>query len=121
MKLRFRGNSLRLRLNRREVESFAAGVELREQVVFPGAERLEYALDTSSESGNAIFQTGEIRVSVPQQQAAGWARGAEIGMYFELPANGCVLKVAIEKDLECVDGAPEEKDPHAFPRPAKDC
>ncbi len=37
-------------------------------------------------------------------------------MYFELPANGTVLKIAIEKDLECIEGALEERDPEAFPR-----
>ena len=36
--------------------------------------------------------------------------------YFDLPADRSVLTVAIEKDLECVDGPPEEKDPEAFPR-----
>jgi hypothetical protein len=42
-----------------------------------------------------------------------WARGDEIGFYFVVEPG---LKVAIEKDLECVDGPEEEKDPDAFPR-----
>ena len=57
-----------------------------------------------------------IRVLAPQQQVEEWANGGSIGMYFEFPANGSSLKVAIEKDLECVDGPPEEQDPEAFPR-----
>jgi hypothetical protein len=45
-----------------------------------------------------------------------WAHSDSVGIYFEIPANGARLQVAIEKDLECVDGPPEERDPDAFPR-----
>jgi hypothetical protein len=37
-------------------------------------------------------------------------------MYFDVAADGASLRIAIEKDLECVDGPEEERDPEAFPR-----
>jgi hypothetical protein len=115
MKLRFRANSLRLRLNRREVADLASGVSLRERVDFPGNAGLSYVLEPST-SADVGFREATIRVRAPQTLVAEWAAGDSVGMYFEFPANGTVLRVAIEKDLECVEGAPEERDPEAFPR-----
>jgi hypothetical protein len=111
MKLRFRKNSLRLRVNQREVEMLAAGQELSERVTFGGGATLDYVLAPADTTKTAAeFTGGVIRVTAPLHD---WAKAAEIGFYFEVEPG---LKVAIEKDLECVDGPPEEKDPHAYPR-----
>lgn len=117
MKLRFRKNSLRLRLNRREAESLAAGSTLEEKIHFPGDATMSYVLEpVSSARPDASFQNGVIRIGAPQAQLQTWAGTDSIGMYFDFPANGSALKVAIEKDLECVDGPEDERDPHAFAR-----
>jgi hypothetical protein len=123
MKLRFRENSLRLRVNQREVETLASGASLEEQVHFPGDARLAYVLRSTAEAApKASFEQGVIRISAPRNQVSDWAGSDSIGMYFDLPANGASLRVAIEKDLECVDGPEEERDPDAFPRtPWKKC
>jgi hypothetical protein len=55
-------------------------------------------------------------VLAPEAVVHEWAEGEQIGLYFELPAGASALTIAIEKDLECIDGPPEEKDPDAFPR-----
>ncbi len=117
MKLRFRNNSLRLRVNQREVEGLAAGAILEEEVHFPGDARMTYVLEPSTDAlPDASFCQGVIRIAAPQQQVRDWANSDSIGIYFELPANGASLRIAIEKDLECVDGPAEDRDPHAFPR-----
>jgi hypothetical protein len=117
MKLRLRENSLRLRLNRREVENLAAGGSLEERVEFPAHARLSYVLESSAQSRPDVsFQDGVIRVSAPDWEVKDWARTDAIGLYFHVAAGGTALKIAIEKDLECVDLSPEERDPDAFPR-----
>jgi hypothetical protein len=122
MKLRFRANNLRLRVNQREVQSLAAGRVLVEYVVFPGDTQLEYTLASATTGApTACFTNGSIQVLAPEKQLADWARGEEVGLYFDLPANGTTLKVAIEKDLECIDGPLDEHDPDAFPRTGKNC
>lgn len=45
-----------------------------------------------------------------------WIGGEQIGLYFTLPTGAGPLKIAIEKDLICIDGVEDEKDPYAFPR-----
>lgn len=117
MKLRFRNNSLRLRVNQSEVKGLVSGAVLEEQVIFPGEGRISYTLQSSASAApEASFRQGVIRVLAPQQQVENWAKSESVGMYFEFPANGTSLKIAIEKDLECVDGPLEERDPDAFPR-----
>jgi hypothetical protein len=117
MKLRFRKNSLRLRLNQREAESLAAGSILEEKIHFPGDATMSYVLEpVSGTQPNASFQDGVIRIGAPQEQLQAWASEESIGIYFDFPANGSALTVSIEKDLECVDGPEEERDPHAYPR-----
>ncbi len=116
MKLRFRQNSLRLRVNQREVEQLAAGLTLSEQIIFGGGGALEYVLaPINGIAGTAEFDGKTIRVTAPLRA---WVQGDEIGFYFEVEPG---LKVAIEKDLECVDGPEAEKDPYAFPRTEKTC
>jgi hypothetical protein len=122
MKLRFRKNSLRLRLNQREVERVALGNALEEVVEFPGDSSLSYILEASEQSSPEVsFRQGVIRIAAPRKEVHDWAHGSSIGMYFELPANGTALKVAVEKDLQCIDGPAEEHDPDAFPNPRKNC
>jgi hypothetical protein len=116
MKLRFRKNSLRLRVNQQEVALLAAGQELAEQVSFGGGATLGYVLSpVVATKGSADFDGKVIRVAARLDD---WARSGEIGLYFEVEPG---LKIAIEKDLECVDGPEDEKDPHAFPRSPKAC
>ena len=119
MKLRFRENSLRLRVNRPEVENLAAGGSLEERIDFPGDSTLAYVLESSSEQAPTVsFHDGIIRVSAPDWEVKDWARTDAIGLYFHVSAGGKSLKVAIEKDLECIDAPLEEQDPQAFRRRA---
>ena len=122
MKLRFRQNSLRLRVNRHEVEGLSHGSILKEQVHFPGHAQLSYTLEKAgSSSPHVDFREGTIRVLLPQDDVDNWVKSDEIGLYFELPANGCFVNEAVEKDLECIDGPVEERDPDAYPRLGNNC
>jgi hypothetical protein len=113
MKLRFRNNSLRLRLNQREVAALATGASIEERVEFPGGAALVYRLAPESvASGSAELNQSTITVRVPVASARAWEASEEIGLYYR---SGPV-EVAIEKDLQCTDERPEERDPYAYPR-----
>jgi len=115
MKLRFKGNTLRLRLNQTEVRRLAEGATLKETVSFPGNAGLSYALSAAT-APSATFSDGIIRISAPLDALTSWAAGDDLGLYLDFAATPEPLKVAIEKDLECVDGPPEDRDFDAFPR-----
>lgn len=115
MKLRFRGNSLRLRLNQREVSSLAGGESIEEQVAFSKGGALVYRLVPAPASVYGATLAGNtIIVSIPSPELEQWRNTPGIGLYYQ---DG-PLTIAIEKDLECTDGPVEERDPYAFPRKA---
>jgi hypothetical protein len=117
MKLRIRANTLRLRLNQKEVEKLAAGEVLREAIEFPGSTSLSYLLKVAQAAeAQAFFEAGRIHIIVPRVQILHWAENDELGIYFQLPTGAEPLKIAVEKDLVCIDGPAEEQDPLAFPR-----
>ena len=109
-------------MNRREVENLSTGLPLKEYVDFPGKSRFAYTLESvPSDVPLAEFREGTLRIVIPAANVRDWASTDAIGMYFELAASGSLLKLAIEKDLECVDGPLDERDPDAFPRSVKSC
>jgi hypothetical protein len=115
MKLRFKGNTLRLRLNQTEVRRLAEGATLKETVSFPGNADLSYVLSAAA-TPSATFSAGVIRIAAPTDALSLWAAGDDLGLYLDFAATPEPLRIAIEKDLECVDGPPEDRDVDAFPR-----
>jgi hypothetical protein len=91
---------------------------LEEVIHFPGDTTISYLVEPVPGTPGASFQDGVIRIGAPQDQLRAWVNTDAIGMYFDFPANGSRLRVAIEKDLECLDGPEEERDPDAYPRSA---
>ncbi|HVF30430.1 MAG TPA: hypothetical protein VNA22_05640 [Pyrinomonadaceae bacterium] len=119
MKLRIKGNSIRLRLLKSEVDRFAAEGRVTEQTSF-GANSLKYTLAVSPDAERvyAEFDDGEICVYVPESQAHAWAIGDEVGFEAEqLIGDGLILSLLVEKDFVCV-GRPDDPDRHdAFTAP----
>ena len=73
MKLRIRGNSIRLRLKRSEVDRLAAGDKLVEETQFP-ASVLSYSLELSdADDMLARFENGSIEITMPRKIIPEWA------------------------------------------------
>ncbi len=121
MKLRIRGNSLRLRLKRGEVELVAAGESVIEETRFPGA-ALSYRLDvTDGEAIQANLVDGGLVICLPESKVAAWATTDEVSLMAdqELPDGG-KLSLLIEKDFSCLEpghGRDCDDDADTFPHP----
>lgn len=116
MKLRIRGNSIRLRLGQSEVRRLNTDGLVEESVNFGilPAEHLTYALIASADAKvSARFAEGRIAVSVPKDIIRQWAGSDQVG----IEANQAELRILIEKDFECVDGGAGEPQDDAFPSP----
>ncbi|SDM18886.1 hypothetical protein SAMN05421823_11154 [Catalinimonas alkaloidigena] len=118
MKLRIKGNSIRLRLTQSEVDQVANGATVRETVQF-GPTRLTYALvpGTVAEP-TAAFEDHELRVELPQADATTWAYSDEVGIQHRQD-NGTdeALFLLIEKDFQCLHKRPLEDETDHFPNP----
>ena len=117
MKLRLKGDSVRLRLGPGEVERLVRTGSVAERTRF-GPATLGYAVEVSTVAGgvSATFEAGTLRVTVPAAVARRWAGAAdEVGIAADQDAgDGRRLTILIEKDFECLHG--EDAD-EAFPNP----
>jgi hypothetical protein len=123
MKLRIKGNSIRLRVSRSELERFLSGNRIEETVHFaPETDaRLIYALESARQAVPVVvrYQPQAVTVVLSEDQARIWSGENEIGVYtsVEIGAAGA-LEVIVEKDFACLDRSDENNqdtfaNPHA--------
>ena len=127
MKLRLKGNSIRLRVTRSELVRLQAGERIQETIRFsadPKA-RLAYVLEVGSHSQlvTTVFADQQITVSVSQDQLKSWSGEHQVGIYASLPVDETTaLEVSIEKDFACLDLSDEDNaDTFANPLAGKAC
>jgi hypothetical protein len=125
MKLRIRGNSLRLRLGQSEVRRLLDVGAVEESTEFgpPGEQPFSYAIHLAADERNVLarFAEGKIVVLVPRETARAWGESEQVGIEAEQPlAAGKSLKILVEKDFECLDRAVPEPQDDAFPHPQRD-
>ena len=124
MKLRIKGNSLRLRLLQSELATFLDIGRIEATIQFTTEEggNLTYTLghDRSTSSIAVRYADRAITVVLPTAVAESWAKGAQVGIYASVDlGNKGRLEVSVEKDFACRDlGDVENED--TFPHPSAD-
>jgi hypothetical protein len=123
MKLRIRGNSIRLRLSRTEVEAFDRDGAVQDAVRFGPGARLSYALERSpGEAVSARLDGTHVVVSLPASVAATWCRTDQVSVEAEQPiGDGEALRLLVEKDFTCLKTRSGEDESDAFPNPHDHC
>jgi hypothetical protein len=125
MKLRIKGNSLRLRLTRSEVVNLLDAGHIEETIHFSPEEqsRLTYSLRVEPDLTSATlrYQRPEVVVVLPTKEATTWAQGSQVGIYatVDLGPRG-TLDLIVEKDFACVDGS-DADNLDTFPNPTGIC
>ena len=121
MKLRIKGNSIRLRLGQSEVRRMREVGIVEESTTFDilGGQRLDYVLCTGPNlpAITASFDGGRIVVRIPTALLREWAETDQVGIErIQVGSGGRELKIRIEKDFECIDAPADEPQEDAFPR-----
>lgn len=122
MKLRIKGNTLRLRLNQEEVNAFKEEGSVRSVTSFDlsGTRQLIYMLEKCSdcEKPQASFSHNMIVVKVPEALAVEWTDTDRVGFHNdEDPEGGSSLYILVEKDFQCLHKRPHEDESSNFPNP----
>lgn len=118
MKLRIKGNSIRLRLTRGEVEQFGKAGLVEETVEFgPGAPGFVYALQAvpNGPKASAKFRENRLAVLVSRKEADQWVNSDAVG----IESDDGVPRILIEKDFACLAPRPGEDESDAFANPAQ--
>jgi hypothetical protein len=121
MKLRIRGNSIRLRLTRSDIDRLGEAGRVGDAVEFGGATPgFRYELRTTADGDRmqASFEANCLSVSVPAGEAEGWIRSEKTGIEASQPiGESKTLRILVEKDFACLSERPDEDETDTFPNP----
>jgi hypothetical protein len=121
MKLRIKGDSLRLRVSRSEVASILAGVCLEDSIHFTpeASAEFSYALqkDPSVIRPTVQYIGNKVTILIPAEQANAWGVTDQVGIAEDISlGNLGTLALLIEKDFACLDRSDEDNQ-DTFPNP----
>ncbi|NOX51575.1 MAG: hypothetical protein GXP16_13735 [Gammaproteobacteria bacterium] len=121
MKLRIRGNTIRLRLTRSEVDQLGRGNTVEESTTFPDGAVLKYTIEPGDGYGTGLEFNGSevtVRVNVDSQAATDWSISEEVGLDSRALKSVGPLSVLIEKDFACLTPREGEQEMDTFPNPS---
>ncbi|CAN5651044.1 hypothetical protein BH24ACI3_BH24ACI3_02550 [soil metagenome] len=122
MKLRIKGDSVRLRLTIGDVEQLGRTGRVEETLEFgssPG-QRFAFALSSSDDIDRPTVDLGNNSISVrlPRNLAGEWGQTDRVSISgAQAIAGGKTLYILIEKDFACLKERPGEDDKDSFPNP----
>ena len=122
MKLRIKGNSLRIRLTKTEVNIIANTGYLEEETLF-GNNKFMYALQRVDEGNelSAALEENKMIIFVPSSLTKEWPTNNIIGFNAEMPvAENKTLFLLIEKDFVCLDETTGDQSDN-YENPNKTC
>ncbi|MER3374925.1 MAG: hypothetical protein RIM83_09855 [Allomuricauda sp.] len=118
MKIRIKGNSIRYRLTKTEVETFCETGLYKETTNF-GNSVFAYALKAKKgiDTLEASFEENTITLYLTDEERSGWATSNRVGFSgtMDLP-NGEQLSLLLEKDFACLDNTTEDQSDN-YPNP----
>lgn len=118
MKLRIRGNSVRLRLTKSEVEQFCNEGTYTDTVDF-GPEQLTYSLVVKEGIHDLVaeFTNNAISVFTPLEVQQEWYSNDRVGYSAKIiTMAGNELSLLVEKDFVCMDESVEDQSDN-YPNP----
>jgi hypothetical protein len=101
MKLRIKGDSLRLRVTEGELENLAATGSVEERIRFGAGRALAYrlAIDPQASELTAHFDQDVIEVRLPEAAAREWSGTNRVALETVQSQDGVDLKIFVEKDF----------------------
>ncbi|MCB0545632.1 MAG: hypothetical protein KDC70_19045 [Saprospiraceae bacterium] len=125
MKIRIKGNFVRYRLTKTEVETLAQEGRMIERTIFGPdvSQQFEYALELKKgiDALQAVFEGRRITLYLPEAEALPWAEGDRVGFENEMQTGpDSRLKLLLEKDFVCLDDTDEDQSDN-YPNPRSVC
>jgi hypothetical protein len=122
MKLRIKGNSIRLRLGQSEVRRLATDGAVEEFTAFgpTDEQRFVYAICASSEEPgvSASFSDRRMVIRVPESVIHSWITTDQVSIEaLQRTGSSDDLRILIEKDFAFIEAPADESQDDAFPNP----
>lgn len=119
MKLRIKGDSLRLRLTQGEMRELAERGEVADRISFPGGAALGYRLRSTENAKDisASYDDNLIDILIPRALAERWCGTDLVTLSAHQPTAGGELRLVLEKDWACLAPREGEDESDHFPHP----
>lgn len=128
MKLRIRSNSVRVRLDQKDLTELGQRGRVMDVLRFgPRSNNLfTYAVTTGAAPAGrptAAYSAGLLLVTIRADDVKEWAASDRVGFDHEQTVEGGTVRVVLEKDFACLDRPAEDAgdDAWAFPNPSTVC
>ncbi len=118
MKIRIKGNSIRLRLTKSEVKTLSETGSFEEYTRFATGE-FRYKLEAKENLSqmDARLENNTICIYLSKKLSVGWYDAPTVGFQHDLPLeDGNVLSLLVEKDFVCLDETTEDQSDN-YPHP----
>jgi hypothetical protein len=119
VKLRIKGDSLRLRLTQGEMRSLAERGEVEDRTSFPAGEALRYRLrvDGTSKEISASYTSNIIDILLPAALCERWCGTELVTLSASQQTGAGELRIVLEKDWACLAPREGEDEADNFPHP----
>ncbi len=119
MKLRIKGNALRLRLTQGEIRALAERGKVESRTEFPGGTTLVYRLrmDNETQDISVSYKDNLIEFTLPAAHAERWCGTDQVTVSVARDVPGGTLLLVLEKDFACLVPRDGEDESDHFPHP----
>jgi hypothetical protein len=119
MKLRIRGNSIRLRVTKTELAKIGETGKAEDSVRFTSQRSLRYGIEVRPTGAvTAAYDADSIVVTLPKARLELWLRDEEVSVEGSQPIGaGKVLQILLEKDYTCLKPRANEDASDMFANP----
>ena len=119
MKLRIKGDSLRLRLTQSEVQQLEESGAASDRVNFSPGAGLSYGVrrDAAVQTLTAHYERDLIEVRIPDAMALEWCRSPLVTLEYTRSSAEGELRLLVEKDFTCLVPRAGEDESDQFPHP----
>ena len=119
MKLRIRGNSVRVRLTKSEVDRLGTGERVEQATQFSKVASLKSSVESTPRVAAPLveFAGSTLCVLLPTELVRRWATSDQVTIDGKQDAGaGTLLQILVEKDFECIHSRAEGNN-DAYPNP----
>jgi hypothetical protein len=119
VKLRIKGDSLRLRLAQGEMRTLAERGEVEDGISFPSGAVLKYRLqvDKNNNEISCSYESNLINILVPAAEAERWCGTDLVTLSATESVATGELRIVLEKDWACLAPREDEDESDNFPHP----
>jgi hypothetical protein len=121
MKIRFKKNTVRYRLDKIDINNLDKNGFCEEETdILP--QNISFSLTISEENNtNIVFESFRLKLEVPPSLIAPVIEGTQVGFETRIQGTGdSAVEVLVERDFKCLSEDRGEEDAYAFENPLAD-